>query len=106
MGLTVCFTHQSSRTRYNSVQTKDSDTLYPAQKRGGAKCVRRRSERFLLRGRFFAQPPHAFLKFLPQRCWSIRIEGDEIPQGLRTVPAQPRKRGGVAIRMARDVFAN
>jgi len=43
------------------------------------------SVRFLLRGGFFAQPPHALLKFLAKRRGRLRIESYQIPQRLRAI---------------------
>lgn len=41
-----------------------------------------------------------------QRRWRIGIEGDKIPQRLAAIPAEPRERSGVRIRMACHIFAD
>lgn len=44
----------------------------------------------LLGGGAFTEAAHAFLQFLAQRRRSVWIEGDQIPQRLRTVAAEAR----------------
>jgi hypothetical protein len=56
-----------------------------------------------LRSGLFPKPAHAFLKLLAKRRWGLRIECDEIPEWLRAIAAEPRKRFRIAIRMASDM---
>src|SRR5258708_24356879 len=60
----------------------------------------------LLRGLVFAEAFQAVAQTALQRQRRVGIEGHQVPQRLAAVAAQPRERGRVRIRMARDVFAN
>ena len=59
----------------------------------------------LLRGRLFAEPAHALLELLAQGAGALGLKATRYQSGWHG-PAEPRKRGGVAIGMPRDVLAD
>src|ERR1700688_451704 len=60
----------------------------------------------LFRRLAFAQAFQAIAEAALQWRGGVGIEGDEIPQGLAAIFAEPGQRGGVGVGVARDIFAD